>query len=134
MRGWFRREPASPFPDDMLQRLERLGRSKIDIINSGIDWPEVVKNCIAPFHEQAVADPGKFLSDLTRVIAQDTGGFATYGAVSLMYELVKDSARTAAGAALADRGVEFKLQRGLTLSSFTSYEVERYYETVGRRE
>lgn len=133
MRGVFRRKSKTPFPDDMLERLDRLGRSKIDIMHGGVDWSEVVRNCIAAFHEQATADPDKFLSDLTRVIESDTGGFATYGASSLMLELVPESRRTAAGGALLDHAIEFKLRRGLPLSSFTGYEVERYQENADRR-
>jgi hypothetical protein len=102
-------------------------------MNAGVDWSEVVRNCIAAFHEQATADPDKFLSDLTRLIEDDTGGFATYGASSLMIELVGESRRTEVGGALLDRAIEFKIRRGLPLSSFTGYEVERYYENADRR-
>jgi hypothetical protein len=132
MRGLFRRKPRAPFPDDMLERLDRLGRSKIDIMGSGVDWPDVVKNCIAAFYEQAMADPDKFLSDLTRLTEDDTGGFATYGAVSLMIELIPESRRTEVGGALLDRAIEFKIRRGLPLSSFIGYELARYDETVDR--
>lgn len=134
MRGVFRRKPRSPFPDDMLERLDRLGRSKIDIMGSGVDWPEVVRNCIGAFHEQARADSDKFLSDLTRLVANENSGFVTYGAASLMVELIPESRRTDVGAALLDRAIEFKIRRGLPLSSFTGYEVERYYENVDRRQ
>ncbi len=133
MRGVFRRKPETPFPDDMLERLDRLGRSKIDIMGSGIDWPEVVQNCIAAFYEQATADPDKFLSDLTRLIEDDSGGFATYAASSLMIELIPESRRTDVGGALLDRAIDFKARRGLPLSSFTGYEVERYHENADRR-
>jgi len=134
MRGLFRRKPTSPFPDDMLQRLDRLGRCKMDMMTSGVDWSEVIKNCIVPFHLQAVANPVKFLSDLMAVIEHDTGGFVTYGAVSLMYELVDGAVvRSERGAALVDRGIDFKIQRGLPLSSFTGYESERYFDRKDRR-
>lgn len=133
MRGWFQRSPKSPFPDDMLKRLDRLGRSKIDIMNSGVDWDEVIKNCIAPFYDQAVADPCKFLSDIRQVIEHDTGGFATYGASCLVFELIPDSLRTEAGTALVDGGIEFKLKRGLGLASFTGYETDRYFEKTSRQ-
>jgi hypothetical protein len=111
----------------MLERLDRLGRCGLDMVGSGVDWAEVIKNCIVPFHSQAVADPVKFLSDLTTLIEHDTGGFATYGAVSLMYELVDASVvRSPVGAALLYRGIDFKIQRGLPPASFTGYESERY--------
>jgi hypothetical protein len=113
----------------MLQRLDRLGRCKIDMMNAGIDWPEVVTNCIAAFHEQAVTDPGRFLSDLQHVIDQDSGGFATYGAASLMYELVPENIHSEAGALLVDLAIKFKRQRGLPIGSFNGYELERWYET-----
>jgi hypothetical protein len=130
MFGWFRRRtPASPFPADMLDRLDRLGRCKIDMMNSGIDWPEVVTNCIAAFHEQADADPDRFLSDLQHTIERDSGGFATYGAASLMYELVPESIRSEAGVRLVDLAIKFKRQRGLPISSFNGYELQRWYET-----
>lgn len=133
MSGRIRRRPVSPFPDDMLQRLDRLGRCKTDMMNSGIDWPEVIDNCIVPFHEQAAGDPGKFISDLMHVIDDDTDGFATYGAACLMYELAPGIVRTEAGAALVDRAIEFKRGRGLSLLSFTRYEQDRYYEKSDRR-
>lgn len=132
MRGLFRRASKAPFPDDMLERLDRLGRSKIDILHSGTDGFEIERNCIAEFYEQATADPDKFVSDLTSVIENDTGGFATYGASSLMLELVPESRQTTAGGALLDRAIEFKLRRHLALISFTGYEVERYYENADR--
>lgn len=123
----------SPFPEDMRRRLDRLGRCKMDMMNSGIDWPGVINECIVPFHEQAAGDPGKFVSDLMQVIDNDTGGFATYGAASLMYELAPGIVRTEAGAVLVDRAIEFKRRRGLPLLSFTGYEEDRYYETSDRR-
>lgn len=129
MFGWFRRGPMAPFPSDMRQRLDRLGRCKIDMMNAGIDWPEVVRNCIAAFHEQAVADPDRFLSDLQHVIEQDSGGFATYGAASLMYELVPESVRSEAGAMLVDLAIQFKLRRGLPVGSLNGYELQRWHET-----
>jgi hypothetical protein len=127
--GRFRRERGSPFPSDMLQRLDRLGRCKIDMIDSGVDWAEVLRNCIAPFRPQAVTDPDKFLSDLLHVIEKDAGGFATYGAASLMYELASESIHSETGATLVDLAIRFKRQRGLPASSFTGYELQRWYDT-----
>jgi hypothetical protein len=112
----------------MLQRLDRLGRCKIDIINCGIDWNEVIKNCIAPFYEQAIHDPDKFISELMLLTDADSGGFATYGASSLMFELVPDSAKTGVGLALLDRAIEFKIRRGLPPVAMTGHEMQRYAE------
>ncbi len=129
MFGWFRRNQGSPFPSDMLQRLDRLGRCKLDMMTAGVDWAEVIHNCIAPFHPQAVADPDKFLSDLLHVIEEDSGGFATYGAASLMYELASERTHSEAGARLVDLAIRFKIQRGLPVGSFTGHEFKRWYET-----
>lgn len=133
MFGWFRRTSRSPFPADMLQRLDRLGRCKIDMMNSGVDWSEVLNNCIAPFHPQAVADPDRFLSSLLHVIEKESGGFATYGAASLMYELASESIHSDAGTTLVDLAIRFKRQRGLPVGSFTGYELQRWYETNEHR-
>lgn len=129
MPGWFRRKPTSPFPADMLQRLDRLGRCSLDIMDCGIDCGEVAKNCVVVFYERAMADPDRFLSDLLRLIEGEPSGFTTFGAANLMYELASDHVRSETGGALVDRAIDFKLSRGLPPGlSFNGYELERWRE------
>ena len=112
----------------MLQRLDRLGRFKIDPMNSGIDWSGVLQDCIAAFHERARADPDEFLAGLLLVVEQDRGGFATYGASTLIHELVPESANSEVGRALLDRAIDFNRRRDVPLALWTGYEIERWFD------
>jgi hypothetical protein len=96
----------------MPQRLELLGRYSLDPFTSGgIDASEI-GDCVAPFLQDALADPDGFLTNLHTLIAADRGGFATFGAARLVWELYGDQAlRTPAAWPLIDAGIDFKRAR-----------------------
>jgi hypothetical protein len=101
----------------------------LDPQNSGIDGGVVVTTCIAPFYEDSQADREGFLTDLLAAIAHDQGGFATFGAARLVWELYGgDCLRIPAALPLVDAGIEFKRLRGLPTAMLTGYEMERLHQ------
>jgi hypothetical protein len=126
---WVTCARASRFPADMLQRLELLGRFELDPRTSGIDSGEIWPTCVAPFWEDANADRDGFLTDLHALVATEHGGFETFGAARLVWELLGGEAlRTPAALPLIDGGIEFKRARGLPNASLTDYEMQRLYQ------
>lgn len=135
---WFPREtPArsadgdapARFPGDMLQRLEQFGRHQFSPY-SGVT-SDVFTRCVVPFVDYVNADEADqeaFLRDLRAVVAGDQGGFATYGAASLTWELFGEkSLRLPAALPLIDAGIAFKLARGLPPALIlTGYELQRF--------
>jgi hypothetical protein len=108
--------------------LELLGRSGLDVLTSGVDASGLATR-IADLHPDARADRDGFLADLHALVAADTGGFATYGAARLVWELYGGEALTIPATwPLIDGGIDFKLARGLPSATFTGYEWQRYRE------
>lgn len=124
---WSAKKQAPPrFPADMLERLELFGRAELDIRNSGIDTGDLYARCVAPFYEDSQADPDGFLAGLRALVADDEGGFATYGAARLVWELYGDRSLTHPSAlALVDGGIDFKVDRNLPTAMLTGYEHQR---------
>ena len=134
-----RRSRATPpgFPDDMRQRLELLGRFTLDPMGSGIK-SDIYTTCVVPFVEYIKAGRAEqeaFLRDLHALVATDGGGFATYGAAGLMWELFGEKAlEMPAALPLIDAGIEFKLARGLPPAAIlTGYEKRRFLQWPDRR-
>jgi len=110
----------------MPNRLELLGRHGLDPFTSGIDSGEIWPDSIAPFLQDAHADPDGFLSDLHALVAADHGGFATFGASRLVWELYGGEALDNPAAwPLIDAGINFKRARGLPTANLTGYEMQR---------
>ena len=110
----------------MPQWLELLGRYEFDPMTSGLDGGEIATRCVVPFLEDAQADPDGFLADLRALVAADRGGFATFGAARLVWELFSRKAlRLPAAWPLIDAGIEFKRARGLPALSLTGFEQQR---------
>jgi hypothetical protein len=107
--------------------LDRLGRQAMDPFRSDVDgddvWPWV-----AALYEDARADPEGFVTDLEALAATTTGGFATYGASRLVWELLGAGMRTEAALLMLDRAIEFKRERGLAPAHLTGYERDRWLE------
>ena len=121
---WFSRAKASRFPADMLQRLDRFGRYELDPQDSGVDSSDIWTGTVAPFWPQVRADRDGFLNDLTALVADDSGGFATYGAARLVWELCgEDAVTTPAAWPLVEAGIAFKRDRGLPTAALTGYEM-----------
>jgi len=123
---WFTRPKRSRFPGDMMQRLELFGRYELGRHTSGIDsslmWPE----CIQPFFDDAQADPAGFSADLETLIAGEHGGFVTFGASRLIWEIFSDGyLAEPASVRIMDAGIDFKLARGLTRIHLTGFEMDR---------
>ena len=111
--------PASRFHDDMLSVLERFGRFEANPQSSGVDYDEVVQRLFVPYVQQANADPYSFFNELQAVVANDAGGYATFGAARLVWELLTGDARdnpSAPALKLVKAGIEFKRVRGLELT------------------
>lgn len=127
------RAPGSPqarFPGDMLHRLEQLGRHALDPMGRGASV-DVNSFCVIPFAGYIQADETeqeRFLRDLYAVVASDRGGFATYGAARLAWELFGGKVlRLPAALPLIDAGIRFKLARGLPPAlTLTGYELQRF--------
>ncbi|GAA1655645.1 hypothetical protein GCM10009679_71120 [Saccharothrix algeriensis] len=122
--AWFKRRRR--LPADMLQRLEMLGRFTLGRQESRIDSGEVWRRCLAPFLDEARADPDGFFGELGELLRGDAGGFAALGAGQLAWEALSDESLTnPAVAPFVDAGIDFKLARGLTRYDLAPYEVGR---------
>lgn len=126
----FRTGTPSRFPSDMQQRLELFGRYQFDPMGSGVK-SDVFTTCVIPFVDYIQADQAEqenFLRDLYDVVVADRGGFATYGAASLTWELFGEAAlRLPAAQPLIDAGIAFKLARGFPPAyTLTGYELQRF--------
>jgi hypothetical protein len=109
----------------MFRWLETFGRYSLDVHGSGIDG-DAVFGRMGPLYEHATRDRAGFLAALRDVVADDRGGFATYGAARLVWEMYSDEAlRVPEALALIDAGIEFKTSRGLPTFALTGYEWER---------
>ncbi|WP_433528374.1 hypothetical protein ACQPYA_18675 [Micromonospora sp. CA-263727] len=120
--GLFSRGPkraASRFPHDIVRTLELFGRFEANPQGSGVDYDEVVHKLFIPYVEQANADPDGFFTDLRAVVANDAGGYATFGAARLVWELLTGDMKKnppAPALTLVKAGVEFKRAHGLGLT------------------
>ncbi|WP_433350317.1 hypothetical protein [Micromonospora sp. CA-111912] len=109
----------------MFRWLEIFGRYSFDVYGSGIDGGDTW-NRLGPLHDYAARDREGFLTGLRALVAGDQGGFATFGAARLVWELYGgDVLRIPAALPLIDAGIEFKRSRGLPTASLTVYETER---------
>jgi hypothetical protein len=131
LMGFFSRKPRSRFPDDMMRRLELLGRFEMDSRTSGIDGGQIFPECIGPFLDDAKSDTEGFVTDLRSLVASDRGGFALYGAHRLVMELLGPEFRTPDALALMDSAIAFKRERGLPSAHLTGYEWGRWREVNG---
>ena len=123
--GLFRRAYRSPIPADMLRWLETFGRYSLDAHHSGIHDNDMWSR-LGPLHQYATSDRESFLAELQTVVAGDQGGFATFGAARLVWEMYSgECLRIPAALPLIDAGIEFKRSRGLPTMMLTGYEMER---------
>ena len=118
------------FPRDMVERLEQFGRYEMDPWSSGLDGGDLAQRCIIPFLKDAADDPEGFTADLHDVVADDRGGFATYGASRLVFELLSDY-RTPGALALLDAAITFKRTVGMSSAHLNGFESERWRTTHG---
>jgi hypothetical protein len=126
--GLIRRTPRSRFPADMARWLDTFGRYSFDPQNSGVDG-SAIWNSFGPLHAYATSDRDGFLAELRALVADDTGGFATFGAARLVWEMYGgDCLQIPAALPLIDAGIDFKLSRGLPRTMFTGYESQRLAE------
>ncbi len=123
--GLFSRASRSSFPADMLRWLEKFGRYSLDAQHSGIDGGDMW-NRLGPLYEYATSDREGFLAEMQAVVATDQGGFATFGAARLVWEMYSgDCLHIPAALPLIDAGIEFKRSRGLPTAMLTGYEMQR---------
>ncbi|ROO61556.1 hypothetical protein EDC02_3496 [Micromonospora sp. Llam0] len=110
----------------MLRWLDRFGRFSLDPQGSGVDVDETV-NRLGALYGHATSDPDGFLGGLLALVQRDRGGFATYGAARLAWEMYSSEAfRMPAALPLIDAGIRFKLSRGLPPSvALTALEMTR---------
>jgi hypothetical protein len=125
----FRSKPR--LPANPADRLTALGRFEMDVHSSGIDPTHIWEECISPFRQVADADPEGFLAALRTVVAQEAGGFATYGAYRLAGELLGFEYRSENALAIMDDAIAFKRARGLPSARLTGYEWQRWCEKHG---
>ena len=127
----FPRKRRTSFPPEPAHRLSTLGRFEMDVYTSGIDSTHIWEECISPFRPAADADPEGFLVGLRTLVAEDTGGFATYGAYRLFGELLGFEYRSENALAIMDDAIAFKRARGLPTAGLTGYEWARWREKHG---
>ena len=120
----------SRFPRDMLDGLALMGRYEMDPQGSGIDGGEVAQRWVVPFLADAQRDPEGFTADLRALVASDTGGFATYGASRLVWDLLSGF-HTPDAVALLDDAIAFKRAFGLAGFHLTGYEWKRWTDEHG---
>ena len=130
--GLFNGKRKSKFPADTLKRMEVFGRFEFDC-DSGIDNPDIYDESVAPYRADAKADPDRFFTELAAVIAGDEGGFATFGAARLVWEIFDRQALTMPGALpIVDAGIDFMVARRLPTAHFNGYEHQRYLQRRGQ--
>ena len=101
----------------MLERLEFLGRVRLDSMSHGMDSSHLWEYSLSPFTEDLRANRDEFLADLLALVANDQGGFATFGAAHIAWEMYGgDCLNIPAALPLIDAGIDFKLARGLSPS------------------
>ena len=109
----------------MLRWLEIFGRHSLDPQHSGIDGSDLWSR-LAPLHEYSSRDREGFLAELAAVVAGDQGGFATFGAARVVWEMFGGEAlNIPAALPLIDAGIAFKRSRGLPDLMLTGYESQR---------
>jgi hypothetical protein len=132
--GLFSARRRSTFPADMIQRLETFGRFEFDARTSGIDSGNIFNDCVAPFFDAALQDPASFCTGLRTVINNDQGGFATFGAARLVWEILGEAAlSTPAARPLIEAGLDFKLSRGLSTWHLTGHENQLLHQRREQR-
>jgi hypothetical protein len=103
----------------MLRRLQRFGEYEANPQGSRIEYSEIVDLILVPFAATAAADPHGFCTDLQAVVARDDGGYATFGAARLVWELLVNDQRTIPPAIeLVKAGIAFKRAHRLPLTFF----------------
>jgi hypothetical protein len=125
--GIFRRGPRPIFPPGMSRWLDQFGRYSADPSHRGRE--ELKEEEMLPYcYERATADPDRFLAELEALVANDEGGFATYGAARLAFEMFGGSEMLTMPAALPllDAGIDFQLARGKAPAMLRGYEFERF--------
>ena len=124
--GVFRRRPRPIFPPDMIRWLDRFGRYSLDPVHADSD--QLKQEEMLPYcYDHATADPDRFLTELQAVVAHDEGGFATYGAARLVFEMFGGRMlKMPAALPLVDAGIDFQLARGETPAMLSGYELERF--------
>jgi hypothetical protein len=131
--GLFRRTPRWTFPADMWPWLETFGRYSLDMFRSRIDSRDVGSH-LPSLLDYARADREGFLAELTDFVAGDEGGFATFGAARVVWEMFgTECLSIPAALPLIDAGIEFKRARGLPGGMFTGYEMRRMEQILDQR-
>ncbi|MDG4772208.1 hypothetical protein [Solwaraspora sp. WMMD792] len=101
------------------------GRYSLDAQHSGIDGGDLWRR-VGGLYGHATGDREGFLAGLQAVVADDRGGFATFGAARLVWEMYgSDALRIPLALPLIDAGIEFKRSRGLSSAMLTGFEMER---------
>jgi hypothetical protein len=113
----------------MRKLLDEFGRYYFNMGTSGISLSRTWQNLMYPLLQDAQTNRDGFLTDLQTVIADDNGGFATYGASRLVWDMFGSSCwNIPAALELIDGGIDFKLARNLPPGRFTGYEWRRLSE------
>ncbi|GAA1738496.1 hypothetical protein GCM10009681_06580 [Luedemannella helvata] len=113
--------------------METLGRFSLDTQHSGVDVDHLWDRG-GLLRAYSREDRDGFLAELRAVVADDRGGFVTFGAACLVWEMYGGEALDYPAAwPLIDAGIEFKLARGLATASLTGYENQRLNRTRERR-
>ncbi|GAA4263580.1 hypothetical protein [Dactylosporangium darangshiense] len=128
----FRGTRRPRFPADIASWLENFGRYTLDIHHSGVDGMAVVTRFDA-LRDYATTDPDGFLVELRTVVAGDDGGFATFGAACLVWQMLDDCLEMPAALPLIDAGLDFKLERGLPPGMFNANEMLRLAQRRGQQ-
>ncbi|MET8195516.1 hypothetical protein ABZU22_17035 [Micromonospora sp. NPDC005222] len=131
--AFVRRPPSSPFPDDMVRWLDLFGRYSFDVHGSGIDDSSMWER-VGSLYRYATSDREGFLAALGDLVADDQGGFATFGAARLVWEMFSGDALTMPAALpLIDAGIAFQAARGLPVALLTGYEQQRLQQIRAER-
>jgi hypothetical protein len=112
--------------------LERFGRSEYDPTENRWPWPSSALEFLAPMYERYQADPDGFMATLAR-IADETGGWAAYGAEKLMFEVAggRDSEELSVYDRIMKASLGFLRSLGVPPKMLTGYEWNYWLETGG---
>lgn len=108
-------------PSDVVSLMHRFGRHEIDPMNSPREPGSVWRDLVQPLHPAAQADPAAFVTALAERVLP-VGGWAVYGAMRTVTELLPSDFRHPARDALFDAALSFLRTRGVPPNMLNGYE------------
>lgn len=112
----------SLFPSDIVRKMEYYGRCEFSPQESEPDAPQRINELIyQPLYPVALADPDKFIAELTDAVLP-VGGWAVYGGERCVRDLINAQTRHPGFVAMVDAAIRFLLKQGYGMMHVAPYE------------